>query len=83
MSDFSSILVVRFSGKKEQWPIWSEKFCAVGKRSGFKDMINEKGEERKILMKITDLNRLAYKELVLLIGIRSSNRRVLFSIITG
>jgi hypothetical protein len=39
MSSFSLIQVLPFSGKKDEWPIWSEKFLAKAKRSGFKDML--------------------------------------------
>jgi hypothetical protein len=39
MSDFSVILVLPFSGDKDEWPIWKEKFHAKAKRSGFKDML--------------------------------------------
>jgi hypothetical protein len=42
MSDFSSIWVLSFSGKKDEWTIWSEKFLAKAKRSGFKDVLLSK-----------------------------------------
>jgi hypothetical protein len=31
--------VLNFSGRKEEWPTWSEKFLAKGKRSGIKDVL--------------------------------------------
>jgi hypothetical protein len=32
MTDFSSIWLLRFSGKKDEWPIWSEKFLSKVKQ---------------------------------------------------
>jgi hypothetical protein len=68
MTDFSAIRVLNFSGRKEDWPSWNEKFLAKAKRSGIKDIllgkveiptsldvINEKTEEGKKLLRIAAL----------------------------
>jgi hypothetical protein len=39
MTDFSTIRVITFCGKVNEWPIWSEKFLAKAKRYGFKDVL--------------------------------------------
>ena len=39
MSDLSAIRVLNFSGRKDEWPTWSEKFLAKAKRSGIKDVL--------------------------------------------
>jgi hypothetical protein len=61
-----------------EWSIWIEKFWDKERRSGIKDIllgkvneeINEKYDEWKSKLKITNLNELAYKELFLLIDVR-------------
>jgi hypothetical protein len=65
MSDLSAIRVLHFLGRKEEWPIWREKFLAKAKRSGIKDVLlgklqipktseelEEKSEERRRMMKM-------------------------------
>jgi hypothetical protein len=96
MSDFSSIQVLRFSGKKDEWPIWSEKLLTKAKCSGYKDVllgnidipksgeeINEKTEEEKVLINNANLNEMAYTELILSIYVRRSSGKVMFRIIKG
>jgi hypothetical protein len=39
MMDFGAIRVLHFSGRKEEWPSWNEKFLAKAKRSGIKDLL--------------------------------------------
>jgi hypothetical protein len=39
MTDVSTIRVIPFSGKVDEWPVWSEKFLAKAKRYGFKDLL--------------------------------------------
>jgi hypothetical protein len=39
MSDNSAIRVLNFTGKKEEWSLWSEKFLAKARRSGIKDIL--------------------------------------------
>jgi hypothetical protein len=90
------IRILAFSGKKDEWPIWCEKFFTKAKRSGFKDMllgkinisksgdeINRKTEERKALMKNANRSEMAYTELIHLIDVRRSNGKVVFIIIKG
>ena len=73
MSDLSAIRVLKFSGRKEEWPNWSEKFLSKAKRSGIKDVLlgklqipksseefEEKTEEGRKLLKNADLNELAF-----------------------
>ena len=96
MSDISAIRVLNFTGKKEEWSTWSEKFLAKARRSGIKDVllgkvsipktneeINEKTDEGKIMMKIFDLNELAYTELILSIDVRTSSGKVAFNMVKG
>ena len=33
----ASIKIIPFSGKKADWPVWSEKFLARAKRRGYRD----------------------------------------------
>jgi hypothetical protein len=67
-----------FSGSKDEWPTWSEKFLAKAKRSGIKDVLlgkvlipkssgvfDEKTDEGKRMLRIIDLNEMAFTELVL------------------
>jgi hypothetical protein len=42
MSDISAIRVLNFTGKKEEWSSWSEKFLAKARRSGIKDILLSK-----------------------------------------
>ena len=94
MSDISAIRVLNFTGKKEEWSTWSEKFLAKARRSGIKDVllgkvtipktneeINEKTDEGKIMMKIFDLNELAYTELISSIDVSTSSGKVAFNMV--
>ena len=71
MSDVSTIRVLPFSGKKDLWPICNEMLLGKSKRWGFKDVpkyddaINEKAEEDKNLLRISDMNKMANTELIL------------------
>jgi hypothetical protein len=89
MTDFSAIRVLNFSGRKEEWPSWNEKFLAKAKRSGIKDVllgkveipssldvIDEKTEEGKKLLRIADLNEIAFTELILSIDVSNSNGKL-------
>ena len=95
MTDFSSIRVLNFSGRKEEWPSWSEKFLAKAKRSGTKDVllgkveipssfevVDEKAEEGKKLLRISELNEIAYTELILSIDVSNSQGKIAFGIFT-
>ena len=96
MSDISAIRVLNFTGKKEEWSTWSEKFLAKARRSGIKDIllgkltipktsdeINEKTDEGKTMMKILDLNEIAYTELILSIDVKTSSGKVAFNMVKG
>jgi hypothetical protein len=54
MTDFSAIWVLDFSGRKEEWPSWNEKFLAKAKRSGIKDVMLGKAEIPSSLYVIDD-----------------------------
>jgi gag-polypeptide of LTR copia-type/Zinc knuckle len=96
MSDISAIRVLNFTGKKEEWSSWSEKFLAKARRSGIKDIllgkltipktndeINEETDEGKTMMKILDLNELAYIELILSIDVKTSSGKIAFNMVKG
>jgi hypothetical protein len=38
LTDLSTIRVILFYGKSEEWPTWSERFLAKARRYGFKDV---------------------------------------------
>jgi hypothetical protein len=42
ISDSSTIRVFNFTGKKEEWSTWSEKFLAKVRRSGIRDILLSK-----------------------------------------
>ena len=94
MSDQSAIRVLIFSGIKEDWSIWSERFLAKAKRHGYKDVllgkevipksnevIDEKTAEGKEKSKIVELNELAYSELVLSMDVKKATGKVAFQIV--
>jgi hypothetical protein len=66
-----------FSGSKDEWPTWGEKFLAKAKRSGINDVLlgkvlipkssevfDEKTDEGKRILRIIDLNEMAFIKLV-------------------
>jgi hypothetical protein len=78
MTDLSTIRVIPFYGKNEEWPTRREKFLAKARRYGFKDMLLGKvripktdedyemdSEEGQKLTIAADMNELAYTELIL------------------
>jgi gag-polypeptide of LTR copia-type len=94
MTGFSAFRVLNFSGRKKEWLSWNEKFLAKAKRSGIKDVllgkveiptsldvIDEKTEEGKKLLRIADLNEIAFTELILLIDVSNSNGKIAFRIV--
>ena len=96
MSDISAIRELNFSGKKVEWSKWSEKFSAKARRSGIKDIllgkhtipktndeINEETDEGKTMMKIFDLNELAYTKLILSIDVKTSSGKIAFNMVKG
>jgi hypothetical protein len=83
-----------FSGSKDEWPTWSEKFLAKAKRSGIKDVLlgkvlipkssevfDEKTDEGKIMLRIIDLNEMAFTKLVLSIDVSNSSGKIAFGIV--
>jgi hypothetical protein len=96
MTDIRALRVLNFTGKKEELSTWNEKLFAKARRSGIKDFllgkviilknngeINEKADEGRIKIKISDLNDLAYTELILSIDSRTSSCKVAFNMVKG
>jgi hypothetical protein len=94
MSDLSATRVLSFSGSKDEWPTWSEKFLAKAKRSGIKDALlrknlipkssevfDKKTDKGKIMLRIFDLNEMTFTELVLSIDVSSSIGKIAFGIV--
>jgi hypothetical protein len=90
----SEIQVLSSSGSKDEWPAWSEKFLAKGKRPGIKDVLlgkffipkssglfGEKTDEGKRMLRIIDLNEISFTELVLSIDVTSSSDKIAFGIV--
>ena len=85
-----------FSGKKVDWPVWSEKFLARTRRKEYKkiltgaekapddtvaiDTTTTRGKEMK---KLRELNDTAYEDLILFIDGSTDAGRVAFSIVRG
>jgi hypothetical protein len=78
MTDLSTIRVIPFCGKSDEWPICSEKFLAKAKRYGFKDVLigklsipkadeefDEDSVTGKKMKNANKVNKLAYTELLL------------------
>ena len=93
MSDTKSISVLSFSGMKDRFTIWSDKFLAKVKLSDFKDIlfcktkipksddeISRRVEEGKKLSRIADLKSMAYTVLPLSIDVRNIRGKVVFGI---
>jgi gag-polypeptide of LTR copia-type len=72
------------------------KFLAKARRSGIKDIllgkltipktndeINEETDEGKTMMKIFDLNKLAYTGLILSIDVKTSSSKIAFNMVKG
>jgi hypothetical protein len=75
MTDLSTIRVIPFCGKSDEWPICSEKFLAKAKRFGFKDVLvgnlsipksddafDEDSVTGKKVKNAIEVNELAYTE---------------------
>jgi hypothetical protein len=88
--------VLNFSGKKEDWTTWSEKFQDKAKQSGIKDVllgrveiprtqdpIDKGTEEGKRKLAIIDLNEIAFTELILSIDATRSVGKIAFGIVKG
>ena len=76
----------QFSGRNEDWPIWSEKFKIRARRKGYKDLMLgvtpiPKDSERNVdqdIAKLLDLNQLAYEEIEMGIDTSKRSGRVAF-----
>jgi hypothetical protein len=91
-----SIRVLTFSGKKIDFPVWSEKFLAKARRRGYKNILEGADtipkestvlvvttDEGKKDSAIRDANILAYEELILSVDGTKKTGRVAFQIIKG
>ena len=97
MSDgTSSIQVIPFTGKTEEWAVWSEKFLARAKKKGYKEILTGKTEIPALTdaagtavtltptgIKIRELNEEAYIDLVLSINGDTEIGRVAFQMVKG
>ena len=88
-----SIRIITFSGKKEDWCIWEEKFLARARRKGYKKIL--KGTETAPkdsetidettteLIRLQEANENAYEDLILSINTKTKAGEVAFAIIKG
>jgi hypothetical protein len=96
MTDLSTVRVIPFYGKSEEWHTWSVKLLSKVRRYGFKDVFLEKvkvprtnedydmeSEEGKKLRIATNMNELAFTELILLIDDKTSSGEVAFNLVKG
>jgi gag-polypeptide of LTR copia-type/Zinc knuckle len=96
MTVLSTIRVIPFCGKADEWPIWNEKFMAKAKRYGFKDVLTGKlsipkadeaidkdSDMGKKMLNAIELNEVAYTELLLSIDVKTSNGKIAFNIVKG
>jgi hypothetical protein len=96
MNDLSTIRVIQFYGKSEEWPTWSEKFLAKARGYGFKDVLlgkvkvprtgedyDTESQEGKKLTIVADMSELAYTELILSIDDKTSSGKVTFNLVKG
>ena len=93
-----AIRIEPFSGKQEDWQVWSEQFLARARRKGYKDILKGKvsvptddelgasnlsADEAKKLKRNRELNDVAYEALLLLIDGKSQSGKVAFKIVSG
>ena len=92
-----SIRIIEFSGKQSDWDNRSEKFLVQAKRKGYKKLLlgtekvptqeqidlaeSSSSSTDKKIIKLGELNELAYKDIVLSINHMSSSGKVAFSLI--
>ena len=92
-----SIRIIAFVGKQSDWDGWSEKFLARAKRKGYKKLLlgtekvptqeqidlaeSSSSSTDKKIIKLGELNELAYKDIVLSINHTSSSGKVAFSLL--
>ena len=92
-----SIRIIEFSGKQSDWDVWSEKFLARAKCKGYKKLLlgsekvptqeqidlakSSSSSTDKKIIKLGELNKLAYEDIVLSINHMSSSGKVAFILI--
>jgi len=90
--------VITFSGKKVEWPLWSEKFLARANRKGYKNVLvgtvtvpddhedislETDKDKKKQKLELRRLNEEAYEDLVLAVDGKTEVGRAVFSLIKG
>ncbi len=90
--------IITFSGKKVEWPLWSEKFLARANRKGYKsvlvgtDIVPDDHEDlsletnkevKRRKYELRRLNEEAYEDLVLAVDGKTEVGRLVFSLIKG
>jgi hypothetical protein len=93
-TDLSTIRVIPFYGKSEEWLTWSEKFLAKARRYGYKDLLlgmvkvprtdedyDMESEAGKKLTIAADMKELAYTVLILSIDDKTSSEKVAFNLV--
>ena len=87
-----TIRILPFSGKKEHWAVWGEKFLARAKRKGYKGILLGKHKAPRDsdpydtspeLQALRDANELGFEELILSIDGKTKEGRVAFSLVKG
>jgi hypothetical protein len=93
-----SIRVIPFTGKKEDWPIWSVTFLARARCKGYRDVLLGKDNtpsdadepaatatqaEKDVYNKVRKLNDLAYEEMILCIDGTTKPGKVAFGRVNG
>jgi hypothetical protein len=88
--------ITTFNGKKRDWDLWEEKFLARAKRKGYKhvllgnvtipdsnELLDESQDVDKPKIKIQELNKLAYGNLVTALDTSKPGGLVAFGLIKG
>ena len=91
-----TIRVLKFSGAKEDWSVWEEKFLARAKGKGYRDVlkgkttvpddshvIDESTDAGKLELKARQANENAYEDLILSIDGDTREGRIAFGIVKG
>jgi hypothetical protein len=92
----TSIRVVIFSGKKEDWETWKEKFMVRASIRGYEavltgddevpETIDDNGDKKTLSADdqlIAEANKKGYGDLILLIDCTTSSGKVAFAIVKG
>jgi hypothetical protein len=90
LTDLNTIRAIPFYGKVDEWLIWSERFLAKSRRSGFKDLMlgklsiptvdekfdegTESGKKKSIAI---HMNEIAYTKLILSIDVKTNSEKLL------